>query len=70
MVQCAISGFDRRSVLPPRTYPEFSALCLKDCFRSVVVGGALSVGVEYFCMSKTASSTDGMHPGCRSSSCL
>eukprot|EP00959_Pyramimonas_sp_CCMP1952_P336041 7036306-Pyramimonas_sp.AAC.1 len=52
MAQYAISGFDRRSVLPTRAHPEFSVACLKDCFRNVVVKGTPSVGVEYLCRSK------------------
>eukprot|EP00959_Pyramimonas_sp_CCMP1952_P346976 7267197-Pyramimonas_sp.AAC.1 len=60
----AISGLDRCSVLPTRTYPEFSLFCLEDCFRSVVVKGTLSVGVPL--QVQTASSADDMHPGCMS----
>eukprot|EP00959_Pyramimonas_sp_CCMP1952_P393285 8240299-Pyramimonas_sp.AAC.1 len=70
MAQYAISGFDRRSALSTRTYPYFSVLCLEDCFRSVAVEGTLSVGVGVPMQVQTASSTDGMHPGCWSSSCL
>eukprot|EP00959_Pyramimonas_sp_CCMP1952_P285193 5963091-Pyramimonas_sp.AAC.1 len=43
--QGSTSGFDRRSVLPTRTYPKCSAFCLEDCSRSVFVKGTLSVGV-------------------------
>eukprot|EP00959_Pyramimonas_sp_CCMP1952_P190218 3979171-Pyramimonas_sp.AAC.1 len=45
MAQDVISGFDRRRVLSTRAYPKCRAFCLKDCCRSVVVKGALSVGV-------------------------
>eukprot|EP00959_Pyramimonas_sp_CCMP1952_P388563 8141976-Pyramimonas_sp.AAC.1 len=52
MAKYVISGFDRCSMLSTRTYPELSALRLKECCRRAVVEGALPVGVEYLCRTK------------------